>query len=490
MRFRNISLRNRIFVSMILLVVVMSSMIALVSYVRYINERKEYNQGRLLRKEESTRIHINIELEEEKGESPITAESLPKVFNTRIYDIANVHNLDVAFYDLQGKLLISSIIAFENSPEQLQLPIEVLRNLKREPLNRITGAKDLKDNKTLQYSYSYIYEDESSMNQKPVAIVKLQYTQDNTDQEEELREFLVQLALVFILVLGLGVLFAYFIAKYVTSSLKTISEKLSKTAIDRRNEKIILDNPSYEIYTLIESYNAMVDDLADSASQLAKSEREQAWREMAKQVAHEIKNPLTPMRLTVQSFERRFDANDPEIKTKLKEFSDSLVEQIDVMSSIASAFSDFAKMPSQQKEPLNVVSIVRRALEIFQEDYIDFKCDEDVIMANLDRTQLIRILTNLVTNALHAVESNVNPKILIKLYTYKEDVIIDVIDNGKGIAEEFKALVFEPKFTTKTSGMGLGLPMIKNIIEGFGGDISFVSKQGVGTTFTVRLPKE
>ena len=490
MRFRNISLRNRIFVSMILLVVVMSSMIALVSYVRYINERKEYNQGRLLRKEESTRIHINIELEEEKGQSPISAESLPKVFNTRIYDIANVHNLDVAFYDLQGKLLISSIIAFENSPEQLQLPIEVLRSLKREPLNRITGAKDLKDNKTLQYSYSYIYEDDSSLDQKPVAIVKLQYTQDNTDQEEELREFLGQLALVFLLVLGLGVLFAYFIAKYVTSSLKTISEKLSKTAIDRRNEKIILDNPSSEIYALIKSYNAMVDDLADSASQLAKSEREQAWREMAKQVAHEIKNPLTPMRLTVQSFERRFDPNDPDIQTKLKEFSDSLVEQIDVMSSIASAFSDFAKMPSQQKEPLNVVSIVRRALEIFQEDYIDFKCDEDVIMANLDRTQLIRILTNLVTNALHAVESNVNPKILIKLYTYKEDVIIDVIDNGKGIAEEFKALVFEPKFTTKTSGMGLGLPMIKNIIEGFGGDISFVSKQGVGTTFTVRLPKE
>lgn len=490
MRFRNISLRNRIFVSMILLVVVMSSMIALVSYVRYINERKEYNQGRLLRKEESTRIHINIELEEEKGQSPISAESLPKVFNTRIYDIANVHNLDVAFYDLQGKLLISSIIAFENSPEQLQLPIEVLRSLKREPLNRITGAKDLKDNKTLQYSYSYIYEDDSSLDLKPVAILKLQYTQDNTDQEEELREFLGQLALVFLLVLGLGVLFAYFIAKYVTSSLKTISEKLSKTAIDRRNEKIILDNPSSEIYTLIESYNAMVDDLADSASQLAKSEREQAWREMAKQVAHEIKNPLTPMRLTVQSFERRFDPNDPDIQTKLKEFSDSLVEQIDVMSSIASAFSDFAKMPSQQKEPLNVVSIVRRSLEIFQEDYIDFKCDEDVIMANLDRTQLIRILTNLVTNALHAVESNVNPKILIKLYTYKEDVIIDVIDNGKGIAEEFKALVFEPKFTTKTSGMGLGLPMIKNIIEGFGGDISFVSKQGVGTTFTVRLPKE
>lgn len=490
MRFRNISLRNRIFMSMILLVVVMSSMIALVSYVRYINERKEYNQSRLLRKEESTRIHINIELEEEKGQSPISPESLPKVFNTRIYDIANVHNLDVAFYDLRGKLLISSIISFENSPEQDQLPIEVLRSLKREPLNRITGAKDLKDNKTLQYSYSYIYEDDDSLDQKPVAIVKLQYTQDNTDQEEELRQFLGQLALVFLLVLGLGVLFAYFIAKYVTSSLKTISEKLSKTAIDRRNEKIILDNPSSEIYALIESYNAMVDDLADSASQLAKSEREQAWREMAKQVAHEIKNPLTPMRLTVQSFERRFDPKDPDIQIKLKEFSDSLVEQIDVMSSIASAFSDFAKMPSQQKEPLNVVSIVRRALEIFQEDYIDFKCDKDVIMANLDRTQLIRILTNLVTNALHAVESNVNPKILIKLYTYKEDVIIDVIDNGKGIAEEFKALVFEPKFTTKTSGMGLGLPMIKNIIEGFGGDISFVSKQGVGTTFTVRLPKE
>ena len=138
---------------------------------------------------------------------------------------------------------------------------------------------------------------------------------------------------------------------------------------------------------------------------------------------------------------------------------------------------------------MNVVSIIRRALEIFQEDFISSQYDKEVIMAELDRTQLIRIITNLVTNALHAVEDNVNPKILVKVYQYKADVLIDVIDNGKGISEEFKALIFEPKFTTKSSGMGLGLPMIKNIIEAYGGQISFVSKKGIGTTFTVRLPK-
>lgn len=481
---RKFSLRNRIFVSMILLVVVMSIMIAMLAYIRYVRERTAYNQSRLIRKEESTRLHINIELEEH-ARYAIRTENLPKIFKTRIYDFSKVHNLDVAFYDLRGKLLISSVVSFENSPEQLQLPTEVVTQLKREDSGRITGSEEIADNKTFQYSYSYILNDEF----EPISILKLQYTQDNSAQEEELREFLSQLALVYLLVLGLGILFAYFIAKYITGSLKAISDKLSKTGIDHRNEKIFLDNPSAEIYALIESYNAMVDDLANSAAQLAKSEREQAWREMAKQVAHEIKNPLTPMRLTVQSFERRFDASDPEIQEKLKEFSQSLVEQIDVMSSIASAFSDFAKMPSQQKEALNVVSIVRRALEIFQEDFISSEFDEEVIMAELDRTQLIRIITNLVTNALHAVEDNVNPKILVKLYQYKGDVLIDVIDNGKGISEEFKALIFEPKFTTKSSGMGLGLPMIKNIIEAYGGEISFVSKKGIGTTFTVRLPK-
>lgn len=222
---------------------------------------------------------------------------------------------------------------------------------------------------------------------------------------------------------------------------------------------------------------------------LAKSEREAAWREMAKQVAHEIKNPLTPMRLTVQSFERKFDPNDPTIEKKVKEYSDTLIQQIDTMSSIASAFSNFAQMPAQKSETLDVVKIVGLALDIFNEHYIVFPSEKEEIIAKFDRTQLIRVVTNLVKNAIQAISEDHTPKIMVNVFTEKDNVVITVADNGVGITEENKKKIFEPKFTTKSSGMGLGLGMVKNIVETYGGSITFTSQEGKGTVFKVKFPK-
>jgi nitrogen fixation/metabolism regulation signal transduction histidine kinase len=233
----------------------------------------------------------------------------------------------------------------------------------------------------------------------------------------------------------------------------------------------------------------MVDELELSATKLAQSEREEAWREMAKQVAHEIKNPLTPMRLTVQSFQRKFDANDPELKQKLKDYSETLIQQIDTMSSVASAFSNFASMPAQQNETLNVVEVVELALDIFNEEYIIFKSDEKEIISKMDRTQLIRIITNLVKNAIQAIPQEQKEKsILVTVKRDGNNVLISVKDNGIGIEEQNVTHIFEPKFTTKNSGMGLGLGIIKNIIENYKGTITFETKYGKGTTFTVSLP--
>src|SRR5690606_22883214 len=161
---------------------------------------------------------------------------------------------------------------------------------------------------------------------------------------------------------------------------------------------------SEEIYALVAAYNSMIDELEESAVKLATGERERAWREMAKQVAHEIKNPLTPMRLSVQSFHRNFNPNDPNILQKVEEYSNTLIHQIDTMSSIASAFSNFAKMPAQQNETLNVPKIVKLALDIFNEDYIIFSTEQEEILAKFDRTQLIRVVTNLVKNAIQALD--------------------------------------------------------------------------------------
>jgi len=297
------------------------------------------------------------------------------------------------------------------------------------------------------------------------------------------------MAEVYLFMLLIAIILSFFLSKYITKSLKIISEKINQTRLDKRNQKIELSNATEEIYALVSAYNSMIDELEESAVKLATGEREQAWREMAKQVAHEIKNPLTPMRLSVQSFQRNFDKNDPEIDLKVKEYSNTLINQIDTMSSIASAFSNFAKMPAQQNETLNVPKIVKLALDIFNENYIDFKSEKEEILAKFDRTQLIRVVTNLVKNATQALKDIEEPHIFVTVEEEEEMVLVSVSDNGSGISEENKTKVFEPKFTTKSSGMGLGLAMVKNIVETYNGNISFVSKQNKGTIFNVRFPK-
>ena len=328
------------------------------------------------------------------------------------------------------------------------------------------------------------------MNAKVIGVIGVPYLQDNTFQDEELKEFLERLSLVYLFILLIAVTIAYFLSKYITKSLEYVSEKMRKTTLEKSNEKIILKDSSEEITKLVVSYNSMIDQLEESAVKLAQIERNSAWREMAKQVAHEIKNPLTPMRLTVQSFEYDFDPTDPDIKQKLHEYSESLIQQIDTMSSIASAFSNFAQMPKQKKEELNVVEEVKKDLSIFQESYIDFKPKKDVILAKLDKIQLSRVVTNLITNAIHALSDVENPSINIIVAEEEENVIIKVKDNGKGISKNNTSKIFEPKFTTKSSGMGLGLSMVKNIVEAYNGKISFESELKVGTIFTVTLPKE
>jgi nitrogen fixation/metabolism regulation signal transduction histidine kinase len=264
---------------------------------------------------------------------------------------------------------------------------------------------------------------------------------------------------------------------------------LSETSLNQKNEKIGVEATSKEINLLIKSYNAMVDELEISAVKLAQSEREEAWREMAKQVAHEIKNPLTPMRLTVQSFQRKFDPQDTEIKQKMKDYSETLIQQIDTMSAVASAFSNFASMPAQQNETLNVVEVVELALDIFNEEYIIFEKESVEIISKIDRTQLIRIITNLVKNAIQAIPEQQEMKsIIVRVNKFQNTVLITVKDNGTGIKEIDKNRIFQPKFTTKNSGMGLGLSIIKNIIENYKGSITFDTQYGQGTSFKVSLP--
>jgi signal transduction histidine kinase len=469
---------------MILLVLLASILILVVTVYQYDEQTQDYNIQRFERKEATTIETIDLELTN-KTSYPVKTENLSKIFQERIYEISSINKLNISIFDLHGNLLVSSKTnAFE--PNQIKpLPYDILNELAQNSNHRILKSRE-EEGVSFQSSYSYINDPKF----KRIGILELQFTQDNSEIEHELKEFIARLSVVYILMFAIAIAMAYFLSSYITRSIKTISDKMQQTRLNERNEKIVLNSASSEIEVLVEAYNNMIDQLEESAAKLAKSEREQAWREMAKQVAHEIKNPLTPMRLTVQSFERNFDPEDEKIKEKLAEYSQTLIQQIDVMSSIASAFSDFAKMPTQNRQRIEVISVVKLALDIFNENFISYETDSKELYANLDKTQLIRIVTNLVKNALQASEKEENPIIAVKVVSEKNTIKIAVSDNGRGIPQEVKDLIFEPKFTTKSSGMGLGLPMIKNIIEAYDGKISFTTKEGEGTIFTVILPKE
>jgi two-component system nitrogen regulation sensor histidine kinase NtrY len=477
-----LSLRIRIFLSMIVLIIVASILLASISIIQFKNEAKIYHQERLDRKEDAIKENINYVLS--NTTYPLTPTNLSLVFKDKIHELSDIHNLEINIYSLDGKLLKSSKSRFSIDAVAPPIPKYIIKLVQSSIEKRFVDIRNVNGKKN-RSSYSLIKDDKF----KPLGILNLPYVEDEDHYKTELQNFLIRLAQVYSFMLLVAFAVAYFLSSYITKSLKTISDKLSETSLNQKNEKIVLEANSKEINLLIKAYNAMVDELEESAMKLAQSEREEAWREMAKQVAHEIKNPLTPMRLTVQSFQRKFDTNDPNLKQKINDYSETLIQQIDTMSSVASAFSNFASMPAQQNETLNVVEVVELTMDIFNEEYVHFKAEEAEIISKIDRTQLIRIITNLVKNAIQSIPDIQETKmVFVTIKRELNQVIITVTDNGIGIASEDFNRIFEPKFTTKSSGMGLGLSIIKNIIENYNGSINFESNEGKGTTFTVSLP--
>ncbi|WP_026836732.1 ATP-binding protein [Gillisia sp. JM1] len=485
MKLLKLSLRNRIFISMMLLVLGASILIAGVTVFQYKQESEAYHRERLERKEQAIRENIKFVLE---GTTHlVNTENMPVILqqNNKIYEISQVHDMQLNVYDLNGKLLIKSNESFFRDTTNVQISKHIIKELENSQNKRYLNRSQVNEQK-FQSSYTYITDNKF----KPLAILFLPYLQDDDLLQKDLNDFLMKLGEVYLFMFLIAILMSYFLSKYITKSLKIVSQKIIETRLDKRLQKIQIENASEEIYALVSAYNSMIDELEESAVKLATGEREQAWREMAKQVAHEIKNPLTPMRLTVQSFQRKFDPEDPNVHQKVDEYTNTLIHQIDTMSAIASAFSNFAKMPAQQNEILNVSKIVKLALDIFNENYIVFHSEKEEILAKFDRTQLIRVVTNLVKNATQALQEVENPKILVEVSEDDTMVIIQVSDNGIGVSKEDKEKVFEPKFTTKSSGMGLGLAMVKNIVETYQGEITFISEKDKGTIFTVKFPKQ
>ncbi len=477
-----ISLRVRIFLSMIFLIITTSIILITISIVQHKNTTKKYNLGLIENKENYVKKHINYMLS--NTTFPLTNENIKIIFKDKIYEISDIQNVEIQIYSLDGNLLKSSKESFSVQKQTPVISKFIIRLVNASIDKRFVEIKTINGIK-YRSAYSLI----KNKKFKPIGILKLPDIPDNGYYERELNNFLIHLAQVYFFMIVIAFGLAYILSSFITKPIYAFAEKLKETSLNQKNETIPFSGKIKEINMLLLAYNRMIEELERNAIVLAQNERDLAWREMAKQVAHEIKNPLTPMRLTIQSFQRKFNPEDPNIKQKLNDFSESLIQQIDTMSAVASAFSDFASMPLQKNEVLNVVEIVELTLDIFHEDYIVFECDDKEIICKIDRTQLIRIITNLVKNATQAIPENQETKmILVSIKRSFDQVIISIKDNGTGINPEHTDNIFEPKFTTKNSGMGLGLGIIKNIIENYNGTITFETKFGKGTIFTVTLP--
>jgi nitrogen fixation/metabolism regulation signal transduction histidine kinase len=326
---------------------------------------------------------------------------------------------------------------------------------------------------------------------KVVAYLNLPYFARQTELQNEISVFLNAFLNVYVLMIAIAIFLAILISRYITQPLQLIRDKMRSLSLGGSNEKISWSRND-EIGTLVAEYNRMIDELARSAELLAKSERESAWREMAKQVAHEIKNPLTPMKLSVQYLQKAWDEKSDDWEERLHRFTQTIIEHIDTLSAIASEFSDFAKMPQKKDERIDLSETIKKSLDLFtdieniQFSYVPPPDPPHYVWA--DKNQLIRVFNNLIQNSVQAIGKEAEGNIRISLDLDSNTYIIRVADNGPGIPKEMMDKIFSPSFTTKSGGMGLGLALVRNIITEAGGSINFESSPDTGAVFIIQLP--
>ena len=480
--FKNkMSLRLRIFISMIFLVFTATLLILGSTYYQYRTESDQYNSYRQERKENQLKRQINYLVNKHNLSNNYDDWG---DYDIDFDEITKIHSVEYSIFTTQGAPLFYSYLPLDIISNNYSLDKDFANMLVTNEQGKFT-SENLTDVGKFQASYSVLKNDAG----EKYAILFFPYFQDVSFAESELNVFLSTLYQIYFIMLVVAIVLAYFISRFVTRSIETIRVKIGQTGLLKKNEKIYLNNATKEIDSLVNSYNKMIDDLEDSAERLAKTEREQAWQEMAKQVAHEIKNPLTPMRLTVQSFQKNSGFKSEDEKLKLNDFCEILIEQIDTMSNVATSFSDFATLPKTQLEKTDIVEATKKVVEIFEQNNITLETSNENIFVKLDKEQWIRVMTNLIKNSIQSIPHDRESNIQVKIIESTKKVKIIVSDNGLGVSNKNREKIFEPKFTTKSDGMGLGLGIVRSIINSHRGKISYKSKNNKGTDFTISLPK-
>ena len=418
------------------------------------------------------------------GSIPPATELTIKEFD----QFSDVNSTYLNLFDTNGNLLYTSI------PKIYDYGI-LSKNMAPDAfiyLNQVQRVEYISRNQKIgDFTYSAAYGAIRNSQNQTIGYIGLPYYGNEGDFQSKIGLFINTLINIYALVfVAIGVL-AVFLANQITNPLTFIQESIRKTKLGQKNQPILWSRHD-EIGSLIKEYNKMLAALEESAVKLAKSERESAWREMAKQVAHEIKNPLTPLKLGVQLLEKSWKEKDPNFERKFERFNKSFVEQIDSLSNIASEFSNFAKMPDTKLQRLQLLPVLQQASDVFvsTENVEIYLVDQTTVAIFVmgDKEQLLRTFNNLLKNAIEASSELEECIIYIKLRNDHKKVWVELSDNGKGIDYYLQDKIFAPNFTTKSSGTGLGLAFVKQAVENAGGTVEFKSVIDKGTTFFLSFP--
>jgi signal transduction histidine kinase len=475
------SLNNRI-QFILVSIVVLSLAGVVIGTIWVVNSQFEIkNEKDLISKSQS----VLRELQQNIGQQESLEPTYKDVTSYRLKRLSQLFGSDISLFNKQGMLYATSQPAIyeQGLVSKFMNPIAF-----RSFTKSIRANYSQKENiGSLKYLSAYLpfY----SKNDKLLGYINLPYFSRQKDLEKELTAYLTTLMNIYTILFAITTLIALLVSNLLTKPLRIIKQQISNIQFGKFNEALQWKSND-EIGNLVTEYNNMLVKLEKSSELLAQSERESAWREMAKQVAHEIKNPLTPMKLNIQHLQRVVETHPDDINERVNRVSQMLIEQIDTLSHIATEFSNFAKLPNANLEEVNLFDVLQNVTHLFQQNTA---CEivlnaTDSLLVMADKEQCLRIFTNLLKNAEQSIPEYRKGKIDILAYTSGGTVTIKVKDNGCGIANDVKHKLFTPNFTTKSTGTGLGLAMVKNSVVSFNGTISFETALDQGTVFTIVFP--
>ncbi|MBI9067895.1 MAG: HAMP domain-containing histidine kinase [Salinivirgaceae bacterium] len=479
----NFSIKNKIVYSMII-ILFMSLIIVGGGTIYYTFRQFENNQFNIL----SEKIQsVLVELEHKFANTQNIHDISPDYINSLLVKFSNVFYTDINLYDLEGNMVgTSRSEIFDRNLTSSKINSNAFCELIINKKARLVQKEKIGK---LEYYSAYI--PFTSSDNKLLAYLNLPYFSKEFILRQELMRVVVAFINIYAFLIIISMAVAVYISNKLTQPLRLVQQRIKNINLSKENERIEYTGDD-EIADLVFEYNRMLDELATSAKLLAKSERESAWREMARQIAHEIKNPLTPMKLSVQLLQRSWSNKDEDFDDRFQRFSQNLIEQIDSLSSIATAFSQFARMPIAKLEKVNILERIEHSCELFKDiGHTKIKIIETQnknIFVSGDKERLLQVFNNLLKNAIQASYKDKAGCITIAILHQEKNVIVEINDNGIGISKEMEDRLFEPNFTTKSSGTGLGLSIVKNIVEESGGTIWFKSSPEKGTSFFVSLP--